>query len=631
MEKFEKTKITGFDLPLNKTLLPCFHSYQWGNDIAYPMVKLDQVGRKIFLLLICCAFAVGAILRLRMLPGQILLDDEWQSVDRVIGATCFDLLTEFNPHDNTSLLLNFYDLALYHYLNWSEFTLRLPVILAGLLSLLLLPVLVGKVFNARVAILFAFLLAIAPFPIFYSRYARAYGFVILFGFAALLWFHLWLATGKPRNAVAFGVSGLLAIYAHLFSMLVVFIPFAIGFGVLFFSRFKKSVSSHGQVVVPLRTLATAAAMIILFMLPLLCPVLSVSARLPWQRGNMTLHGVITAAMILSGTENPPLNILFYFCCASGLMLLVKQNPLLGWSFLSTFLAYAVLLLISRPFGVDAGAILLRYMIVVVPMALVLVALALDYLLHHARNLKAMPRWLPMLGAGVFFAFLYAKGPLPAIYVFNNNFTNHSAFQGSYKRKNWEASESNSIYSGYSIKENQIPHFYRWLGAQPDIDTIIEYPFDICDYNDLFYYYQHFHKKRVIAGYSTNPALLGYAPEEPLAKSNLNFTLGIWCADTILCPVETKSKLAFRNMVDILDPVAISRSGAEIMVLHKDVRVPKIMSGPSKAMPHYETIPVRYRSVELLRPNYKQVFGSPVYEDAGIICFRIKRAKLPDNP
>lgn len=119
-----------------------------------------------FLLTMGCVFAVGVYLRLHTLSSQILLDDEWHNIFEVIGKNFADILTQFNPHDNFSLPFAIYDLALYHTLGWSEFTLRLPVILAGLLSLIVLPFLVSKTFNERVSLIFSSLLAISPFLIF---------------------------------------------------------------------------------------------------------------------------------------------------------------------------------------------------------------------------------------------------------------------------------------------------------------------------------------------------------------------------------------------------------------------------------------------------------------------------------
>jgi uncharacterized membrane protein len=583
-----------------------------------------------FLLAMGCVFAVGAYLRLNTLSSQILLDDEWHSINEVIGKNYTDVLTQFNPHDNFSLPFAIYNLALYHTFGWSEFTLRLPVILAGLLSLIFLPLLVKKTFNERVSLMFSCFLAIAPFLIFYSRYARAYGFVMLLCFSALILFYQWLTTGKLRYAVGFVFADIFAIYAHLFSLVAVFTPLVTVIGFELVNRFKVHSSACQQIVVPFKALLIMALILILLLLPIMIPVLLESTKLPWQMGKLTLDGVITATTLMSGTVNCPLTILFSLLCIIGQKLLFRHNPLLGWIFLSTICAYIVVLLVSRPLGLDTGAVLLRYTIVVVPMALTMVALAIDQFLMRVRNIKRIHRSIPILMVAGFIGCLYAAGPLSALHVLPNNFTNHSAFQGSYKHQMWERSDANTVYPAFSVKQDQISPFYRWLGGQSNIEAVIEYPFDICDYNDLFYYYQHFHKKRVIAGYCTDPMLLGYriAPSPDQGKSP--FSIGMLSTDAILSRVADPTKLTFHNMVDVSDAAALLRSQADIIVLHKYIMALKIMPNGVDATAAYGSIQVYYRSVELLKVRFKEIFGPPAYEDGQIICFYVKQPKPGEN-
>jgi hypothetical protein len=579
-----------------------------------------------FLCILGCVFAVGACLRLYRLSSQILLDDEWLGLREVIGKSYFNVLTKFNPVDNTSLPLNLYNLALLHGFGWSELTLRLPVILAGLLSLVVLPLLVKNVFNERVALLFASLLAIAPFLIFYSRYARAYGFVTLFGFSALLLSHQWLTTGRLRYAAGFVIAGAIAIYAHLFAVVVVFMPLVTAFGIGLAGRFKAASPLRRQIVAPVRTLFIAAFILAVLLVPLFWPVFLERAKLPWGMKNITLEAVRDAATLLSGTVNGPLNGLFFLLFLGGLVLLLKQNPLLGWTCLSVIGAYPVLFLASRPLGLGSGAVLLRYMIVVAPVALTLVALAMDGLITRAQHMPGMRRSLPILGAALFPACLWAAGPLPALYVPPNNFANHSAFQHSYRHSTWEYSEADAVYPAFRVKQDQIPSFYNWLGGQSNITAIVEYPFDICDYNDLFYYYQHFHHKRVVAGYCSEAKLLGYEWPASPGQAEAPFAIGGICADEVLSPVADATKRAFHNMIDVVDTAALLRSGADFLVLHKYVMALKITQNGVDAAPVYGLIRVHFLSVDRLMLRFKAAFGTPVYEDAALVCFPIKRVQ-----
>ena len=125
-------------------------------------------------------FILAAFLRLYMLPGQILIDDEWHGIAFIFGKTFWEALTAFNPLNNSSPILTAYTLLLYRTLGISEMLLRIPVVLAGLASLIILPWSVKKIFGTRVALIFSALLAISPFLIFYSRFFRAYILIMLF-------------------------------------------------------------------------------------------------------------------------------------------------------------------------------------------------------------------------------------------------------------------------------------------------------------------------------------------------------------------------------------------------------------------------------------------------------------------
>jgi uncharacterized membrane protein len=561
-----------------------------------------------------------------MLSSQILLDDEWLGPNAVIGKSYFDLLTQFNPVDNTSLPFNIYNLALFHVFGWSELTIRLPMILTGLVSLVVLPLLVKKVFYERVALIFACFLAVSPFLIFYSRYARAYGFVTLCCFSALLLSHQWLTTGRLRYAIGFVIAGWFAICAHVFSVAAVFMPLAIALGVGLAGRFNAAFFLRRQIIAPMRGVFIAAFILTVLLVLLCWPVIRESGRLPWGRGHMTLDAVLNAATLLSGTVNGPLNALFFALVLAGLILLFQRKPLLGWTSLSTIGAYLIIFLASRPTGLDNGAVLLRYMIIAVPVALTAAALAMDYLITRAQRMPGLSHSLPTLGAAGFLGCLWAAGPLPALYISPNNFANHSAFQYSYKHSNWEYSREECVYPAFQVRQDQIPSFYNWLAGQSNIAAIIEYPFQICDYNDLFYYYQHFHRKSVLAGYCSDATLLGYFSPTLSSQAAARLKIGRLCADDIFARVAGPKKAAFRNMIDVLDAGALLRGGADFLVLHKYVMALNIMPGGGGAAFAFGSIPIYYRSVYLLGSRMKATFGPPVYEDAEIVCFQIRRVE-----
>ncbi len=568
-------------------------------------------------------FAVGAYLRLNSLSTQILVDDEWHNIVPVIGAKFFKLLTQYDAQTNSNLPLVLYDFVLYHTIGWSELAVRLPSILTGLLSLALLPLLISKTFNRRAAVVFASLLAVSPFLIFYSRYARTYGLFMLLAFMALLYFHRWLATGERRQAVGFIITGILAIYFHLLSVVAIFTPPMLALAIKAAERFRLQVPEWARTKVKAGFIFAAVGIIAVAILPLMIPALYASRHLPWQQANLTLDGVTTAATLLTGTPNVFLSVLLAGLFLAGLRPLFRRELMLGWLFMATIAANVVTLLIAKPAGVNTGNVLMRYLIILLPIVWTAAALAVDELCESAAQRRL--HWsIPGAATAVFVAALYFTGPLPAESKQPNNFSNHSAYQGSYSPQNWEASRANTFITGASMKEDQIPPFYHWLAGQSNVQTVIEYPFDICDFNDLFYYTQHFHKKRVLVGYCTDPTLrhflVGLSP--PVDESR--YEIGRMSCDEIFSRVKDPSKLNFENMVDITEASPDLGKSADLLIMHKYMIAPKIPTDGVNAGPTY-LVQVYFYSVIRLQQLYTERYGRPVYEDGQIVCFRLKPA------
>ena len=126
-----------------------------------------------------------------------------------------------------------------------------------------------------------------------------------------------------------------------------------------------------------------------------------------------------------------------------------------------------------------------------------------------------------------------------------------------------------------------------------------------DHYNLYYYYQHFHKKKIIIGYFTKLTV----------KSKLkNFIYSDTPPDFVLSKISDKNKLKFRNMIDILDGKALKRSGARYVILHKNL--------VSEMFPKLSPKENVYLPIKYIRKVYTEVFGSPYFEDDKLIVFKI---------
>jgi len=563
------------------------------------------------------AIAIGVFLRLYLIFDQVLLDDEWHSLHYVIGKNFGYLLTHFSIPGATCIPLNVYNLALLKSTGWNEFMLRLPSIVAGIVALVIFPVLVRPLLERRSALIFLMFLAISPFLVFYSRVARPYSMVVAFGFASLMFGYYWLTTGRRAHCVAYVLTGVLAVECHLFAFPAVIAPLLTGF--LLKSRRKQIQVPRSEEVVPSRIkLALSggilAALLGLVQGPAVYYSMNKAIRSVAGRDTMTLESVWNAACLLSGTANPVLVAIFTALFLYGFWVLFRKYTLAASMFTAFFVINLALIFFSRPEAINASIVLARYCIIFFPISFLLVAKGLDELLIRLQRIacihQPVPRYLLSYVLPIcFVVVLFYSGPWLQLYQQPNNFTNHSAFQQSYKGFTWDRSYSSEIkLKGYTanttILQAELSPFYHWLRTNNDADTIVEFPMMIGDNFNPYYYYQHFHKKRVLIGYDrSSPQLFSVD-----ADGNV---FGNDYVDKVLNRLADPRAIRFSNMIDMADVEGLRQSGARYIVLH-DLFEAEI-SQFNSAHP---------RMVALVK-LYAQNFGRPVYRDSHLVAFMIK--------
>src|SRR4051812_41450448 len=104
------------------------------------MTRLWRTGRDpAFFLTLAIALLAGTFLRLYLLSDQVMIDDEWHSLYYVLGKPPLWLLTHFAVPGATCIPMNFYSWFLSATVGWSEFWLRLPSVLCGILCIVVGP------------------------------------------------------------------------------------------------------------------------------------------------------------------------------------------------------------------------------------------------------------------------------------------------------------------------------------------------------------------------------------------------------------------------------------------------------------------------------------------------------------
>lgn len=561
-----------------------------------------------FWFFITLAFLFGAFLRLWLILDQILLNDEWHGMYFVRGCSFTYLLTHFGP-TATCIPMNIYRYVLLNTVGWNEILMRLPAIIPGIASLVVFPMLLRNIFSRRATIIFAFLLACSPFLIFYSRVCRPYSMVMFLGFLSVLASYFWAIRGERKYAFVYVVAGILAVYFHLLAVIAVLASLGSVIFVKCIVILTRSPKKRILIIPRLSVLTCVAAGIILLLSILILPSLIISIFPTFlASGDITLKSWVGFGCMLSGTANKFMVVLFLGLLGLGQAQLLRKVPLLGCIFLSVMLLYLGTLTITRPEYTHAPIVISRYIIIVFPLSFTLVAFGMDTVLNHCQwinfiNKPLLSTVLCVLAVSVFLTVLFWSGPLITLYTPPNNFTNHSAFQESYELSDWDQSYIPDVESGFcTLNRNDIPSFYHQLAKEPDT-TIIEYPMTYFDQLNLYYYYQQFHKKKVLAGYLTElPRKFPYK--------------GIWI-DDVLALEPDKNKLMFRNMIDLSDIDKLRQSEAKYVILHKNN-----IAGEWSAH-DFRCTKKRFLPL-ILEEEFTRHFGQPIFEDHNLIVFRILR-------
>jgi hypothetical protein len=138
-------------------------------------------------------FLIGLALRSVGLRGQILTGDELHTVHGALAMPVSQILRTwtFGGADYCVPLTAGYRWLMDQGVVFSELGFRLPSLIAGLAAIAALPWLAAPWLGRRATIAFAWLLAISPMLVFYSRIVRPYLPGVVGAVIAVLLFFRW--------------------------------------------------------------------------------------------------------------------------------------------------------------------------------------------------------------------------------------------------------------------------------------------------------------------------------------------------------------------------------------------------------------------------------------------------------
>lgn len=366
-----------FDAPSGK--LPVQSRGWWGKGSAWlapkPIFARLQIFRDMWghQPLIHIILAMATLLRLYKLDASSLWLDEIGQV-AVASQPAAHLLPGIASHQGAAPL-DYLATRVVLFFSQSDFALRLPAVLWGILSVFLIYRLGKDLTNERVGLLAAFLLAISPFHVRYSRELRFYSLFVFL--AVLTTYLLWKAVCNQtlKSWAFYTLIATLGLYSHYYTAIL----FAIhGLAVLLVAI--EGIGPEAVLKGLLPWLAAAGSSLLLF--------------LPWIIYDLTSYGVTSKAF------NIPIPTL------TQVLQQVFLMPTHAVSFPRDLLS---VVLFGGFFGIGIGVALksgkkmmiaLGTTIIVGPLSIITIDLATAYFFHPRQLLFILPFIILLVAYGI---------------------------------------------------------------------------------------------------------------------------------------------------------------------------------------------------------------------------------------
>jgi len=518
------------------------------------------------------AVICGSLLRAYQLSDQILVDDEWHALNAVIYMDAWEILTTFgDSHISAPMALYFK-----FFMNkWglSEVAIRAPFLLVGVATLVIFPLAARRFVGRFAADLFAWLLAISPALVLFSRFARPYGISLLLAMAAVYLFRAWWIAAVVRLGVLYVLLAGLAVW-----LLPVMLPFVLGPFVFFLTfAFRGGRATRSVLVRRLVSLGVVTAMVLAVVLgsALRRDVGSLVEKTRQQ--SVSVETAASALGVLVGSAGPVLGACMVALGAVGFLGFFRRGSFLTYLGVLALLQVAAVLA-AGPLGGGSPFIVARYMLPVGPILLLFAAAGAARL---AKWSGSHARWAgPAMATGLVCASLL-KGPLPAQAFYPNQWMSQQILVSA----SFGAEE-------YNRSVQRTPEFYRTLARlRPGSIRIVEASSNAFDLWVALAHYQRLHRQHTLIGFHNGLCGSMHWGEYPMGDS----------------------RFRFRNYVFLADPASLMDRGVHYVIFHKWLEG----EGLARRYPLFE------QDLSVCISEYRRRVGEPVFEDRDVLVFKLE--------
>lgn len=331
-------------------------------------MKLRLPSFSFFACLAACL--LGAFLRLDQFFSQVLIDDEWHALHQLMESSPARIVTSFGHADYSIPLTLLYWVEM-RWFGLSEWLMRWPMIVCGLITLAAFPMTVRYQFGKREAALFATLLAVSPLLVIYSRTARPYAVTLLLGYMAIHAFHNYRNNNESsrKYGILYGVTSTLCAWLHPLTIPWVAAPCLIEFFAVIALPCEERRCRLQRLFI--LGVPTAVAMMVFVLPPLLADPGTLGSKLGVD--SPTWGTLIGASHLWFGTGSSPALLIGFVLCSLGARRLWKTFPT-GQSTIIGMALTVGLIFLVRPAWVHHPLTFGRYLLPLLPLLLLSVAL-----------------------------------------------------------------------------------------------------------------------------------------------------------------------------------------------------------------------------------------------------------------
>jgi len=475
----------------------------------------------------------GVFLRAWRLGAQLLLDDEWHALNAVQEHGYRWIFSHLGHADHSiplTLLYEFFS----HTIGLSEWTMRLPSLLAGIALLVLLPWLLRHWLRPGERLMLTALLAISPMLINYSRIARPYALLALLGSAALPLAWRWWQRYRPvPNAWAWFTCTIAAGWLNPVTLATTTGPY-----LWFLPSAVRRAFGDRQYGPLLRTCGMSIMMASVLVLLLFVPLSVDWASLAIKSGVHETHGQtwMVALSLFSGTGSMPLSLVTLALAMTGWFELQSRDADFARFMLLVAAAASAAVALTGAEWIGFGIVLARYLVGLLPLFLALVSLGLLRIVGMISPNRLPAAAVAALACAILTGLLVLRGPLPSLDFRYGQFLQHMSWQFDYNEAR------NPIRAALAGVRPE--GFYREIAeAHPDGGAVVvEAPWWLESNWNALPLYQQVHGQQVKVGF-----------------------VGGLCAGKLYGEIDPAvSGMAFRNFVSLAD-LASGRETADYVV------------------------------------------------------------------